>query len=73
MAKCDVNTLLARAKCFQCLDPGTLSVLQTQLICNWLQGLNPDSAIGQFYPVGKRGLYSFGNWHGKDSIGMIYG
>lgn len=48
MAKCDVNTLLARAKCFQCLDAGTLSVLETQLICNWLQGLNPTPPTSNF-------------------------
>lgn len=48
MAKCDVNTLLARAKCFQCLDPGSLSVLHTQLICNWLKGLNPTPPVTNY-------------------------
>lgn len=48
MAKCDVNTLLARAKCFQCLDPGSLSVLQTQLICNWLKGLSPTPTVTNY-------------------------
>lgn len=41
MAKCDANTLLSRAKCFQCLDPGSLSVLETQLICNWSGMVTP--------------------------------
>lgn len=41
MAKCDINTLLANAKCFQCLDPGSLSVLETQLICEWSQNVTP--------------------------------
>lgn len=41
MAKCDANTLLSRAKCFQCLDPGSLSVLETQLICNWSSTVTP--------------------------------
>ena len=36
MANCDVQTLLNNAACFACLPPGTLSVVELQLLCEIL-------------------------------------
>lgn len=45
MATCDANTLMARAKCFACLEAGTLQILQTQLLANILLALNPSADV----------------------------
>lgn len=44
MATCDPNSVLARARCFACLDAGTLAVLKTQLVCNWLNRVTPPTS-----------------------------
>ena len=36
MANCDVQTLLNNAACFACLPPGTLSIVELQLLCEIL-------------------------------------
>lgn len=43
MAKCDPNALMAKAStgCFACQDGNVNSVLETQLLCNWLNGITP--------------------------------
>jgi hypothetical protein len=38
MAVCDVNSLMQDAKCFMCLDPKQMLAVQTQLLCELLQG-----------------------------------
>jgi len=43
VAKCDPNTILAKpsAACYQCLDRGSLALIKTQLLCNWLGNVSP--------------------------------
>lgn len=43
MAKCDPNALMAKASagCYACQDGNVNSVLETQLLCNWLTNLQP--------------------------------
>ncbi len=41
MASCDPATLLLDAKCFICLTPQQQMAIQTQLLCEILQGAGP--------------------------------
>lgn len=36
MAACDINTLMAKAACVNCLDDGQLDAITAYLICQWL-------------------------------------
>ena len=38
MATCNVNSLMSSASCFLCLTPNQMMAIQTQLLCEILQG-----------------------------------
>lgn len=38
MAQCDIDALMANAKCFTCLTPGQQDILKLALLCNVIGG-----------------------------------
>lgn len=40
MATCNINELLDAGKCFACLTPGEMDIIELQLLCEILEALS---------------------------------
>lgn len=60
MAKCDVQTLIANAACFQCLTPGMWDLLIIQLYCEILKKKQPNDELFRLTNAGNLRVTSDG-------------